>query len=90
MNPKEAIFERMIIVLPYKSTEHVQRIHTELDRINCEGLGLDNPLYLSTKELTEEEKGNKLLDFLGGFEIIDKEMRLFVIEGLGGKGNGMD
>jgi hypothetical protein len=46
-------------------------------------------MYLNTKEFTEEEKQNRLLDYLGGFEIIDKEMRMFMIEGLGGRGNGM-
>jgi len=39
---------------------------------------------LNTKELTEEEKKNRRLDFLGGFEMIDNEMRMFIVEGLGG------
>ena len=37
--------------------------------------------------LTQEERGNRLFDFLGGFQIIDSEMRLFVLEGIGGRGN---
>jgi hypothetical protein len=45
---------------------------------------------LNTKELTEEEKKNRRLDFLGGFEMIDNEMRMFIVEGLGGQGHGMD
>jgi hypothetical protein len=51
---------------------------------------LENAAYLSTKELTDEEKKNRKLDFLGGFEIMDNDFRMFVIEGLGGKGHGMD
>jgi hypothetical protein len=31
-----------------------------------------------------------MFDFLGGFELIDSEMRLFVIEGLGGEGKSMN
>lgn len=50
-------------------------------------LNLENALYLNTKVLTEEEKKDRLLDYLGGFSLIDSEMRLFVIEGLGGRGN---
>jgi hypothetical protein len=49
-----------------------------------------NARYLSTKELTTEDRRNRKLDFLGGFELIDKEMRFYVIEGLGGPGNSMN
>ena len=45
---------------------------------------------MNTKELTEDEKKNRRLDFLGGFEMIDAEMRMFVLEGLGGQFHGMD
>ena len=51
---------------------------------------MPNARYLSTKELTPEDKLNRRLDFLGGFELIDKEMRFFVFEGLGGPGNCMN
>jgi hypothetical protein len=54
------------------------------------GLDLINARYLSTKELTTEDRRNRKLDFLGGFELIDKEMRFYVIEGLGGPGNSMN
>jgi len=37
---------------------------------------------ISTKKLTPEERKNRTFDFLGGFEIIDDDFRLFVIEGL--------
>ena len=54
------------------------------------GLNLENSRYLNTKELTEEERKDRKIDFLGGFEIMDSEFRMFVFEGLGGKGRGMD
>ena len=53
-------------------------------------LNLENNRYLNTKELTEAERKNRTLDYLGGFELIDKEMRFFVFEGLGGTGNSMN
>jgi len=65
-------------------------VETAFEQINCEGLGLESALYLNTKELTDQEKNNRLLDYLGGFELIDSEMRIFVIEGLGGRGNSMN
>ena len=84
------IFERMIIVVPYKSPETVKRIEAVYERINLTGLNLENSRYLNTKELTEDERNDRTLDFLGGFEIMDSEFRMFIIEGLGGKGRGME
>jgi hypothetical protein len=52
-------------------------------------LKLDNARYLNTKELSESERADRMLDYLGGFELMDSEMRMFVIEGLGGAGHGM-
>ena len=50
----------------------------------------DNVRVLNTKVLSEQERGNRKLDILGGFEFIDSEFRILVLEGLGGQGNGMD
>ena len=54
------------------------------------GLGVDNVRYINTKEFTPEERKNRKLDVLSGFEIMDAEMRLYIIEGLGGEGRGMN
>lgn len=80
----------MIIIVPYKAQDSVKGIQNTFERINLEGLGLENSRYLNTKELSEAEKNNRKLDFLGGFEIMDKEFRMFVVEGLGGEGHSMD
>lgn len=53
------------------------------------GLGFDNVRYLNTKEFTEEEKKNRKLDFIGGFELMDSENRIYIIEGLGGETRAM-
>ena len=85
-----AIFERMIVIVPYKSPETVKHIEATFERINLTGLNLENSRYLNTKELSEEERAARDLDFLGGFEIMDSEFRMFIIEGLGGRARGMD
>lgn len=77
----------MIIVLPYKCNESVKIIQQTFERINLKCLNLDNSRYLNTKELSEVEKKNRLLDYLGGFELMDPEMRVFIFEGLSGVGN---
>lgn len=86
----EAIYERMVLILPYKSPENVKCIERAFEAVNLEGLNLENARYLNTKELSKEEREDRELNFLGGFELMDSEMRMFVIEGLGGEGNAMD
>ena len=85
-----AIFERMIIIVPYKSPDTVKAIEAHYERINLAGLNLENARYLNTKELTEEEREDRTLEFLGGFEIMDSEFRMFILEGIGGPGRSMD
>lgn len=41
---------------------------------------------LTTKALNENEKHSRELDYLGGFEILDAEFRVFCIEGLSNGG----
>lgn len=85
-----AIYERMVIVLPYRASEAIKMIEASFESINLEGLDLENARYLNTKELSDEEKADRSLNFLGGFEIMDSEFRMFIIEGLGGPGKAMD
>ncbi len=65
-------------------------MHASFERVNLELLNLDSVIYLNTKELTEEEKNDRTLDYLGGFELMDSEMRLLLIEGIGGENNSID
>ena len=80
----------MIIIVPYKSPDTVKHIEASFERINLQGLNLENARYLNTKELSEEERADRNLEFLGGFEIMDSEFRMFIIEGIGGSGRSMD
>jgi hypothetical protein len=45
--------------------------------------------YVNTKEFSEEERKNRKLDILSGFELMDAECRIYIIEGLGGEDRGM-
>lgn len=80
----------MVIVIPYKAPATVKQLHQSFEKVNLELLGLDSAIYLNTKELTEAERNDRTLDYLGGFELIDSEMRMIVLEGIGGRGNSMD
>ena len=85
-----AVFERMVIVLPYRAPDAVKSIESQFELLNITGLKCENVFELNTKELSEEDRANRSLDFLGGFEIMDKEFRMFIIEGLGGSNKAMD
>jgi hypothetical protein len=55
----DAIYERMIIVIPYRASDQVKRIETSFEIINIKALNLPNARYLNTKELTDEDKVNR-------------------------------
>ena len=48
-----AIYERVVIILPYRAPEAVKKIEAEFERINLECLNLKNSNYLNSKELTD-------------------------------------
>jgi hypothetical protein len=79
----------MIIIIPYKSPDIVKTIESTFEKVNLKGLDLPNARYLSTKEFSQEERQNRRLDFIGGFCLIDNETRIYIFEGLGGEGRGM-
>lgn len=82
---------RAVYVYPYKSTELLNSLHWTIEEINLQGIGeSENVRVLNTKVLSQEERNNKNLDIIGGFEFIDSEYWILVIEGLAGEGNGMD
>jgi hypothetical protein len=51
-NENDAIFERIIIIIPYKSPSMVKSIEETFEKLNLKGLNLPNARYLSTKEFT--------------------------------------
>lgn len=55
-NENDAIFERMVIIIPYKAADMVKQIEETYEKVNLKGLDLPNARYLSTKEFSEEER----------------------------------
>ena len=88
-NQNDAIFERLIIIIPYTSPDLVKQIEDTFEKVNLKGLNLPNVRYLSTKEFSQEERENRGLDFIGGFCLLDAETRMYVFEGLGGEERGI-
>ena len=82
------IYERAIYIAPYKSKELVVNLQEIINQINLEGLNIKEGgvQALATHALSEEEKTNRNYDYISGFEIIDNEFRMFVLEGLSDRG----
>jgi hypothetical protein len=51
-NENDSIFERLIIMIPYKSPSMVKSIEETFEKLNLKGLNLPNARYLSTKEFS--------------------------------------
>ena len=81
----------MVYIYPYKEPELVKTLNDAINEINLKALGITdgNLRYLTTKAFSEEERADRSLDIVGGFEIMDNDFRMLVIEGLGGKGHGI-
>jgi hypothetical protein len=77
-------------MIPYKASEMVNRIESTFEAVNLKNLELPNAAYLTTKELSEDERKNRKLDFLGGFFLMDSETRMYIFEGLGGEDHGVN
>lgn len=82
------IYERVIYIFPYKSKNYVVNLQEAVNQVNLEALNIQEGgvRALDTYALSQEEKNNRKLDYISGFEIIDNEFRMFVLEGLSEKG----
>lgn len=85
---QHVLYSRMIILIPYRAADQMKRLEQSFEEINIELLGLENTRYLNTTVLSPRSKQKK--DFLSCFNLLDKEMRLYIIEGQTGTGRSLD
>ena len=87
LRPKSLPYERAIYVFSYKNTRFLQELQKELVDINLACLGIEggNERDIRTRKLTDAEKKNQNFDYIGGVEIIDKDYRIFILEGMAGR-----
>lgn len=86
IQPKQLFFERVIFIFSYKNAEFMKLIEKIIKEINIQILfnGEADERILRTKQQTKEEKANKAFDFIGGIEIIDRQYRIYILEGVAG------
>lgn len=88
----ECPFGRAIYVFEYKNTPFLRQMQSEITAVNAEALELDTlPQHvieaaLSTYKLSSDQRTNKDLDIITGFQVLDGKYHVFVLEGLADKG----
>ena len=82
---KEKNLERFIHITTYSDIETLKRLKQLFEEVNQSAFSLRSPKEIYTRELSEEERNNNEIDYISGFQIIDKISRLTIIEGITGK-----
>ena len=83
---KEKNLERFIYVTTYDDSNFMEKIRPLFEEINQKAFNLRSPKEIYTYGLSEEERDNNEVDYISGFQIIDNERRLTIIEGITGQG----
>ena len=83
-NPKN--IERFIYITKYSDINSLKIINQLFEDINTLSFNLKSKGELISKILSEEEQNNNEIDYISGFQIVDKKIRLTIIEGITGKG----
>ena len=85
-NDKENNLERFIYITTYSDVITLQKLKKLFEEINQSAFSLRSPKEIYIKELTEDERNNNEIDYISGFQILDKKIRITIIEGITGKG----
>ena len=83
---KEKIFERFIYITTYYDSDFLEKIKLLFEEINQKAFNLSSPKEINTHSLSEEERQSNDIDYISGFQLLDNQKRITIIEGLAGKG----
>ncbi|XP_071128270.1 uncharacterized protein [Mytilus edulis] len=84
----ECPFSRIVFMFDYKNTSMLTRLQELVVEINATALELDDmPQHvinaaLSTYKLSLEQQRSRDLDIVTGFQLMDGDMHLFILEGM--------
>lgn len=82
---REKNLERFIYYTTYNDINFMEKLRALFEEINQKAFNLQSPKEIYTHGLSEEERDNNEIDYISGFQLIDKESRLTIIEGITGK-----
>ena len=78
--------ERFIYVTTYYDSVAMQKIKELFEEINQKAFQLRSVKEIYTRNLTDEERDNNEIDYISGFQLLDKNIRITIIEGITEKG----
>ena len=79
---KEYNIERFIYFTTYYDSDIMKKLKELFEEINQSAFQLNSKKEILIRELTEEERNNNEIDYISGFQILDKNIRLTIIEGI--------
>ena len=82
---REKNLERFIYYTTYEDLNFMEKINSLFEEINQKAFDLRSPKEIYTYGLTPEDRDNNEIDYISGFQMIDKVSRLTIIEGITGK-----
>ena len=77
--------ERFIYITEYLDSNCMKTLKNLFEEINQSAFQLRSVKEIYTRGLSEEERDNNEIDYISGFQIIDKSMRITILEGITGK-----
>ena len=84
--PKIKNLERFIYITTYDDSKFMSDLKKLFEEINHKAFNLVSPKEIYSRELEEAEKNNNEIDYISGFQLIDNNMRITIIEGVTGRG----
>lgn len=83
--PKEKNLERYIHITTYKDHESIAILKDLFETTNKQAFDLKSAKEIYTRDLTDEEKEDNSLDYISGFQLIDSNTRITILEGISEK-----
>ena len=77
--------ERFIYITTYYDGNVMKALKELFEDINKNAFNLKSVKEIYTRGLSEEERDNNEIDYISGFQIIDKVLRITILEGITGK-----
>ena len=78
--------ERFIYISTYNDSNLMSTLKKLFEDINQKAFNLVSPKEVYTRELSDEERDNNEIDYISGFQLIDKKYRITILEGITGLG----
>ena len=76
--------ERFIYVSTYDDGVLMSILKKLFEEINQKAFNLESVKEIYTREITESERDNNEIDYISGFQLIDNNLRITILEGISG------